>query len=247
MTYAPAGAPRIASVWRRASNAVDARAPHRATNDPRVREVAELVLEGAATRIGALARRVGVTERHLARLFHDEVGFSPKRLASVARLTRAARVAWRRTHTRYRHWRRAPPRGRCEARSAGPRGRRRHLAPRRPVEKLARASATERGDRGGDRPRRGRNGGCAGAAIRGGVVRRRGLDAVSSQHRRAPRRSASRNRARRTARRFAPGIGSRRYQGVADFLAGAGFSVTHGPLEWGTFPFQRVVVARKPG
>ena len=32
----------------------------------------------------------------------------------------------------------------------------------------------------------------------------------------------------------------------AEVFRKLGFVVEHGPLEWGTFPFQRVVVARKP-
>jgi len=48
--------------------------------------------------IPAVAKRVGVSERHLRQLFRDEVGVSPKRFARIARIRRAVanvgRVGW---------------------------------------------------------------------------------------------------------------------------------------------------------
>jgi AraC-like DNA-binding protein len=43
----------------------------------------------AATRVETVARRLGVTRQHLARLFRREVGITPKELARIARVQRA--------------------------------------------------------------------------------------------------------------------------------------------------------------
>jgi AraC-like DNA-binding protein len=43
----------------------------------------------AATRVELVARRLGVTRQHLARLFRREVGITPKELARIARVQRA--------------------------------------------------------------------------------------------------------------------------------------------------------------
>lgn len=69
-------------------DALALRLPRRAPIDGRVvRAVALLAKEAAAVRDVACA--VGITERHLLRLFREEVGLSPKRLASLLRLQRA--------------------------------------------------------------------------------------------------------------------------------------------------------------
>lgn len=46
-------------------------------------------------RVSAVAQRVGVSERHLRRMFHDAVGLSPKAYIRVGRLRRALAIARR--------------------------------------------------------------------------------------------------------------------------------------------------------
>jgi AraC-like DNA-binding protein len=74
--------------------AVTERAPAPAPGDRRVRAALQSLRQGA-TSMGALARDLGVSERHLSRLFREEVGVSPKRLASLVRLRAAMAVRLR--------------------------------------------------------------------------------------------------------------------------------------------------------
>jgi AraC-like DNA-binding protein len=65
--------------------------------DPLLRGAVES-LSGAGERVGALARRLSVSERHLRDLFTDRVGLSPKRFARIQRvrtvLARSGSAGW---------------------------------------------------------------------------------------------------------------------------------------------------------
>lgn len=68
--------------------AISTRAAPRTPVDWRVRRAVKLLEAGSAS-VREVASQVGVTERHLLRLFRQEVGISPKRLAALTRLRRA--------------------------------------------------------------------------------------------------------------------------------------------------------------
>jgi AraC-like DNA-binding protein len=73
--------------------ALCARVPEAGRPEPRVRALlARLAGEAPLAPIQALAEQAGVTRQHLARLFRDEVGLEPKRLARIVRLRRALRL-----------------------------------------------------------------------------------------------------------------------------------------------------------
>jgi AraC-like DNA-binding protein len=73
--------------------ALCARVPEAGRPEPRVRAlVARLAGEARLAPIQALAEQAGLTRQHLARLFRDEVGLEPKRLARIVRLRRALRL-----------------------------------------------------------------------------------------------------------------------------------------------------------
>jgi AraC family transcriptional regulator of adaptative response / DNA-3-methyladenine glycosylase II len=57
-----------------------------------LRLIAEGVLDGPEASVGVLAARLGVGERHLARLFTLHVGASPSQVARTARVQRAKRL-----------------------------------------------------------------------------------------------------------------------------------------------------------
>lgn len=69
-----------------------ARAPAAAAPDPIVR-AAVARLDAGDVDVGSLARHLAVSERHLRRRFAAAVGYGPKRLARVLRLTRALAAA----------------------------------------------------------------------------------------------------------------------------------------------------------
>jgi len=81
---APGLAGRIAvlAAWLRA------RLAGAACPDPRISQAVRLLC--GAARVEEVARDVGVTRQHLARAFRREVGISPKALARIARMQRAA-------------------------------------------------------------------------------------------------------------------------------------------------------------
>jgi AraC family transcriptional regulator of adaptative response / DNA-3-methyladenine glycosylase II len=54
--------------------------------------IAEGVLDGPDASVGVLAARLGVGERHLARVFTLDVGASPSQVARTARVQRAKRL-----------------------------------------------------------------------------------------------------------------------------------------------------------
>ena len=61
--------------------------------DPHVRAAVDLIQrERGLVTVDALARRVGLTARHLERRFNHVVGISPKRLARITRFQRALRL-----------------------------------------------------------------------------------------------------------------------------------------------------------
>ncbi len=64
----------------------------RSTVELGVRLIAEGVLDGPEASAGVLAARLGVGERHLARLFALHVGASPSQVARTARVQRAKRL-----------------------------------------------------------------------------------------------------------------------------------------------------------
>ena len=57
--------------------------------DPRLCQAARRLLGERAPSVDALARELGLSRQHLARVFRQRVGVSPKTFASVARLQRA--------------------------------------------------------------------------------------------------------------------------------------------------------------
>lgn len=65
--------------------------------EPDLIELAARAIEqgGGAEKIDDLARRLGVTRRHLERLSRRQLGISPKMLARIARFRRAARMIQR--------------------------------------------------------------------------------------------------------------------------------------------------------
>ena len=67
--------------------AISTRTKTRAPVDWRVREAVEQLEQGIA--VHDVAQSVGVTDRHLLRLFRHEVGLSPKRVAALIRLRRS--------------------------------------------------------------------------------------------------------------------------------------------------------------
>jgi AraC-like DNA-binding protein len=73
-------------------SALAARAPAAAPPDPIVR-AAVARLDAPDVAVGALAFELGVSERQLRRRFDSAVGYGPKRLARVLRLTRALAAA----------------------------------------------------------------------------------------------------------------------------------------------------------
>lgn len=69
--------------------------------DPRVRHVVDDIRRfHGSLAVGELARRAGLTRRHLERRFKDVVGVSPKRLARITRFRRARRMLERLTSAR---------------------------------------------------------------------------------------------------------------------------------------------------
>ncbi|MGI8749214.1 MAG: helix-turn-helix domain-containing protein [Thermoleophilaceae bacterium] len=61
--------------------------------DPLIRATARALAVGPHRRIGALARELHVSERHLRHRVTAQVGYGPKRLGRVLRLRRAMAVA----------------------------------------------------------------------------------------------------------------------------------------------------------
>jgi AraC family transcriptional regulator of adaptative response / DNA-3-methyladenine glycosylase II len=64
----------------------------RTTVERALRLIEEGVLDGEGSTVGALAERVGVGARHLARLFAKHLGASPLQAAKTARVQRAKRL-----------------------------------------------------------------------------------------------------------------------------------------------------------
>lgn len=73
--------------------ALAARAPAAAPPDPIVR-AAVARLTGPGLAVSAVARELALSERQLRRRFESAVGYGPKRLARVLRLTRALAAAY---------------------------------------------------------------------------------------------------------------------------------------------------------
>ena len=73
-------------------SALAARAPAAAPPDPIVRAAVDR-LAGSGLDVRALARELALSERQLRRRFESAVGYGPKRLARVLRLTRALAAA----------------------------------------------------------------------------------------------------------------------------------------------------------
>ncbi len=68
--------------------AVASTSPRRAPVDPRVLEAVAQLEQGAPS-VHAVARALRLTERHLLRLFRDDVGIPPRRIGALGRLRRA--------------------------------------------------------------------------------------------------------------------------------------------------------------
>ena len=73
-------------------SALASRAPAAAAPDPIVRAAVSR-LDGTGLEVRALARELALSERQLRRRFDSAVGYGPKRLARVLRLTRALAAA----------------------------------------------------------------------------------------------------------------------------------------------------------
>jgi len=58
--------------------------------DPMIGHAVGLLLAPSSVRVEPLARQIGVSRQHLARAFQREVGVTPKQLARIARMQRAA-------------------------------------------------------------------------------------------------------------------------------------------------------------
>jgi len=87
-------APALQDVMDRLAHAFAVRA--RQTSEPasaRLARHAVRLLEGGEVRVESVAERLGVTARHLRRVFTESVGIGPKEFARTVRLQRAVRAA----------------------------------------------------------------------------------------------------------------------------------------------------------
>jgi AraC-like DNA-binding protein len=84
----------VSDVLDRLAHALAARAQENVEpSSARLARHAVRLLEGGEVRVSRVADRLGVTARHLRRVFTESVGVAPKEFARAARLQRAVRAA----------------------------------------------------------------------------------------------------------------------------------------------------------
>jgi AraC-like DNA-binding protein len=86
--------PRVSDVLDRLAYALAVRAQENfEPSSARLARHAARLLEGGELRVNSVAERLGVTARHLRRVFTESIGVAPKEFSRAARLQRAVRAA----------------------------------------------------------------------------------------------------------------------------------------------------------